>query len=52
MEQMVLDFARSDRIIYTNIGIDAESDKSLQDLNISEYFTPEFVIKQHHKRCN
>ena len=51
MDQMVLDFARSDRIIYTNIGMDFESDKSLHDLDIADYFTPEFIIKQHHSRA-
>ncbi len=51
IEQIVLDFARSDRIIYTNIGMDIESDRSLQDLNIAKYFTSEFIIKQHHKRA-
>ncbi|MEA1973583.1 MAG: IS1380 family transposase [Candidatus Cloacimonadota bacterium] len=51
MDQIVLDFARSDRIIYTNIGMDVKSDESLYNLNVADYFAPEFIIKQHHARA-
>jgi hypothetical protein len=51
IEQMVLDFARSDRIIYTNIGTDPEIDSGLQELTEEDYFSAEYIIKLHHIRA-
>lgn len=49
--QLILDFARSDRIIYTNIGITAEADTKLHIIGKKEYFTPEYIIEAHHSRA-
>ena len=51
IDQMVLDFARSDRVIYTNIGLDSETDKALYLQDDKDYFSAEFIIEQHHKRA-
>lgn len=50
-EQMVLDFARSDRIIYTNIGTDPEIDSELRGVVGEDYFSAEYIIKSHHRRA-
>lgn len=51
IEQMVLDFARSDRMIYTNIGTDPEIDSGLRNLTNEDYFSAEYIIKLHHIRA-
>ncbi len=51
IEQMVLDFARSDRIIYTNIGVNPELDLGLRKLTKEDYFSAEYIIKLHHIRA-
>jgi len=51
IEQMVLDFARSDRMIYTNIGVNPEIDFGLRNLNNEDYFSAEYIIKLHHIRA-
>lgn len=51
IEQMVLDFARSDRMIYTNIGVNPEIDSGLRNLKNEEYFSAEYIIKLHHIRA-
>ncbi|MEA2096707.1 MAG: IS1380 family transposase [Candidatus Cloacimonadota bacterium] len=51
IEQPVLDFARSDRMIYTNIGTDPEIDSGLRNLTNEDYFSAEYIIKLHHIRA-
>lgn len=51
IEQMVLDFARSDRMIYTNIGTNPEIDSGLRNLTKEYYFSAEYIIKLHHLRA-
>lgn len=51
IEQMVLDFARSDRMIYTNIGTNPEIDSGLRNLTKEDYFSAEYIIKLHHLRA-
>jgi len=51
IEQMVLDFARSDRMIYTNIGVNPEIDSGLRNLTEEDYFSAEYIIKLHHIRA-
>jgi len=51
IEQMVLDFARSDRMIYTNIGVNPEIDSGLRNLTKEDYFSAEYIIKLHHIRA-
>ena len=51
IEQMVLDFARSDRMIYTNIGVNPEIDSGLRHLTKEDYFSAEYIIKLHHIRA-
>jgi hypothetical protein len=51
IEQMVLDIARSDRIIYTNIGVNPELDLGLRKLTKEDYFSAEYIIKLHHIRA-
>lgn len=51
IEQMVLDFARSDRMIYTNIGVNPEIDSGLRNLTKEDYFSAKYIIKLHHIRA-
>jgi len=51
IEQMVLDFARSDRMIYTNIGVNPEIDSGLRNLTKEDYFSAEYIVKLHHIRA-
>ena len=48
--QFLLDFHKSDSIIYTNIGIDLELDKKLKETGAEEYFTAEGLIKFSHSK--
>ena len=48
---MVLDFARSDRMIYTNIGVNPEIDSGLRNLTKEDYFSARYIIKLHHIRA-
>lgn len=50
-EQLVFDFACSDRIIYTNLGTQECLDSSLRKLDKEKYFTPEYIIEMHHSRA-
>lgn len=49
--QLVLDFARSDRIIYSNIGLSPDVDRNLHKLGDEKYFKIEYVIDTHHCRA-
>ncbi len=46
--QFLLDFHISDSTIYTNIGIEPELDKKLNETNAEEYFMAEGLIKISH----
>jgi DDE family transposase len=48
--QYILDFARSDSIIYTNIGMDSELSAYLSDAIEQDIYDPEYIIKEYHKR--
>ena len=43
IEQMVLDIARSDRIIYSNIGVSPELDLGLLKLTKEDYFSKNYL---------
>ncbi|MDP8321570.1 MAG: IS1380 family transposase [Candidatus Stygibacter australis] len=50
--QYILDFARSDSIIYTNIGMDSELSANLYAAIDQDIYDPEYIIKEYHKRGN
>ncbi len=49
--QFVLDFASSDRIIYTNIGIQQELSANLSHALKRDISDPEYIIKEYHDRA-
>jgi len=49
--QLILDFARSDRILYSNIGITPDADNNLRGVGIEKYLTAEYIIETHHSRA-
>ena len=49
--QFVLDFAKSDRIIYTNIGINTELTNIATKALETEICCPEYIIKEFHNRA-
>ena len=50
-DQYVLDFASSDRIIYTNIGIEPELTAALSQAINDDIYDPEFIIREYHDRA-
>lgn len=48
--QFLLDFHKSDSVIFTNIGINSDLDKKLKGTKAEEYFTPEGLIKFSHSK--
>ncbi len=48
--QFLLDFHKSDRTIYANIGIEMELDKKLKESNVEESFTAVGLIKFSHSK--
>lgn len=48
--QLLLDFHKSDSVIYTNIGINPELDKKLKGTKSEEYFTAKGLINFSHSK--
>ncbi len=49
-EQGVLDFARTERVIYTNLGMGGEIDQRIKHAGLSHWLTPHGVIELAHGR--
>lgn len=49
-QQMLLNFARPDTIIYTNLGMGTEVDKALVKAGMRRMLTPEGIIESYHNR--
>ena len=50
--QLVLDFAKEERIIYTNLGTSEELNKLFIDKGKEEYLNPDKIIETYHNRGN
>ncbi len=48
--QWLLDFARPDTLLYTNLGMGEDIDVLLQDAGLAHWTEPEHVIRLHHSR--
>jgi hypothetical protein len=48
--QGVLEFARPDNVIYTNLGLGEKIDEWLAEAGLAEWLTPGAIIEQHHSR--
>ena len=49
-EQQLLEFARPDNVIYTNLGRGGYTDEQLAAVGCSEWSDPEHIIELHHGR--
>ncbi len=49
-EQGVLDFARTERVIYTNLGMGGEIDQRIKHAGLGQWLTPHGVIELAHGR--
>ena len=49
-QQMLLNFARPDTIIYTNLGMETEIDKRLVKMGMKKMLTARGIIKSYHDR--
>jgi len=49
-EQLILEFARPDSIIYTNIGVDQEITEKLRTALTEDCIAPEWIIREYHAR--
>jgi len=48
--QWLLEFARPDTVLYTNLGMGEDIDRLLQDAGLAHWTEPEHVIRLHHTR--